>query len=299
MNGTITNIQKYCVHDGPGIRTTVFFKGCPLKCWWCHNPETQKKKKEIMFYKDRCSKCMRCINNCAVNALHIQEENIKTDYDKCIFCGKCSEVCLNDARENVGKDISSDELVKELLKDNVFYEQSNGGITISGGEPMFQFDFLKEVLEKCRKYGLHTAIETSGYAKWEEFEKILEYVDLFLYDVKLMDRDKHKKYIGVDNKIILDNLRKLSENKAEIIIRMPIIKGINDNYNHIDKTINMISNLNIIEVNLLPYHKMGMNKYKRLDLQYKMNGDEIPIQDKMNNFASKFIHNNIKVKIGL
>ncbi len=298
MKGIITNIQKYCVHDGPGIRTTVFFKGCPLKCWWCHNPETQNKRNEIMFYEDRCSKCMRCINNCPVKAIDIQNGKPKINYDKCIKCEKCCDVCLNDAREYIGREVSPDWLIKELIKDNVFYEQSNGGITISGGEPMLQADFLKEILGKCKTYGLHTAIETCGYAKWDEFEKILNCVDLFLFDIKLMDSNKHRKYTGVENKLILDNLKKLSANNAEIIIRMPIIKGVNDNFEHVDNVIRFISNLQITEVNLLPYHKMGMDKYKRMDLQYKMNGDEIPTDEQMKKLALRFSENSIKVKIG-
>lgn len=296
--GTIINIQKYSVHDGPGIRTTTFFKGCPLNCWWCHNPETHLKRHEIMFFEDRCTGCGRCVKNCSNGAIEIIESKAVVDDEKCTLCGRCSEVCINEGRELVGRDITVNELMKELIKDQMFYEQSNGGVTFSGGEPMLYADFLSEVLERCKRNGLHTAIETSGYVKWDEFEKVIKNVDLFLYDIKLMNNEKHKKYIGADNQLILDNLAKLCEENSNIIIRMPIIAGINDDFEHVNSVIDYISNLNIIEVNLLPYHKMGMDKYKRVNKIYKLTGTEVPTEEKMNELAKKFKEDGIKVKIG-
>lgn len=296
--GTIINIQKYSVHDGPGIRTTTFFKGCPLRCWWCHNPETHLKRHEIMFFEDRCTTCGRCVENCPSKAIEIKDSHIVTDNDKCTLCGRCTDVCLNEAKEFVGSNITASDLMKELLKDQMFYEQSNGGVTFSGGEPMLYADFLNEVLTRCKRVGLHTAIETSGYAPWEEFGKIIDKVDLFLYDLKIMDNEKHKKYIGADNKLILDNLTKICEENSNVIIRMPIIAGINDNCHHIEEVIKYISNLNIIEVNLLPYHKMGMDKYKRVNKTYQLTGNEVPTNEKMNEFAEMFKKAGIKVKIG-
>ncbi|MPQ43181.1 trans-4-hydroxy-L-proline dehydratase activase [Clostridium tarantellae] len=298
IKGTVLNIQKYSVHDGPGIRTTIFFKGCPLKCWWCHNPESHKGNHEIMFFKERCTSCGKCIKRCLNDAITMKDGYPIINEDKCKLCGKCSEWCVNEALEYVGKDVTAENLMKEILKDEVFYEQSNGGVTFSGGEPLNYADFLNEVLKRCKNKGIHTAIETSGYTNWENFNKIYNKVDLFLYDIKLMNNEKHKKYTGKENNKILENLKILSEKDCNIIIRMPIIAGINDDDNHIDETIKYISKLNIIEVNLLPYHKMGMDKYKRLNLSYRLSGMEKPSDIRMVELEQKFKDAGIKVKIG-
>lgn len=296
--GTVINIQKYSVHDGPGIRTTVFFKGCPLNCWWCHNPESQRKEHEIMFFKEKCTGCGVCVKRCPQNAIEIKDNYPVVNKDKCNLCGKCTDFCPNNARQYVGKDMTENEIFKELMKDEIFYEESGGGVTFSGGEPMLHADLINEVLNQCRIKGVHTAIDTSGYVSWDKFDKIRDKVDLFLYDLKLMDNERHKKYIGVDNKIILENLKKLSDNGHNIYIRMPIIVGVNDDDENIDKAIKFISELNIIQVNLLPYHKMGMDKYKRINMKYKLSGDEKPSDEKMNEIANKFKKAAIKVKIG-
>lgn len=296
--GTIINIQKYSVHDGPGIRTSIFFKGCPLSCWWCHNPETHSKNHEIMFFEDRCTGCGRCENSCPNGSIKINGNKAKVNKETCTLCGKCANVCLKEAREYVGKDISVNEIIKEIVKDRPFYEESNGGVTFSGGEPLIYSDFLSEVLERCKRLGIHTAIETSGYVPWGNIEKVIDNVDLFLYDLKLMDNNKHKIYIGSDNKLILDNLSKICERNSNVIIRMPIIAGINDNEEHVNKVIELISVLNILEVNLLPFHKMGMDKYKRLNKVYKLTGNEVPSQEKMDDLALRFKMAGIKVKIG-
>lgn len=296
--GTIINIQKYSVHDGPGIRTTVFFKGCPLNCLWCHNPESQNKEKEIMFFRERCTGCGKCVKRCPNNAIKITNGKSLINKEKCILCNKCIDFCPNNARELVGKDLSKEELFKEILKDEIFYEESGGGVTFSGGEPMLYADFIDDILSQCKIRGIHTAIDTCGYVSWDKFEKIKDKVDLFLYDLKLMDNEKHKKYTGVENKLILDNLKRLSDNGHNIFIRMPIITGVNDDLKNIDEAINFISKLNIIQVNLLPYHKMGMDKYKRLNMKYKLSGDEKPSDEKMSEILKRFKKNNIKVKIG-
>lgn len=297
-SGTIFNIQKYSIHDGPGIRTTVFFKGCPLKCWWCHNPESQNTNHEIMFFEERCTVCGKCIKKCPQNAIKINNNFPEIDKFKCTLCEKCVDFCPNNAREHVGRNITSNELIKEIVKDEVFYEQSGGGVTFSGGEPLMQVDFLDDILKRCKDRGIHTAVDTSGYAPWKSFERIASKVDLFLYDIKIMDNEKHKKYIGAENDIILKNIENLSNMGCNIYLRMPIIKEINDDNYHIEKTIKLLSIINVEQVNLLPYHKIGMDKYRRLKMNYKLSGMEKPSDERMEEISQKFKKAGIKIKIG-
>ncbi len=297
-SNTIINIQKYSVHDGPGIRTTIFFKGCPLKCWWCHNPETQNKNHEIMFFEERCTACGVCVKRCPQNAIEINGNYPVVDENKCLLCGKCTDFCPNNAREYVGRDVTVQELMKEIIKDEVFYDESGGGVTFSGGEPLIYADFLNEVLKKCKDRGIHTTVDTSGCVPWESLEKVADKVDLFLYDIKLMNNAKHIKYIGVENVDILENLKKLSDKGCRIFIRMPIIAGVNDDNEHIDEAIKFLSHINTDQVNLLPYHKMGMDKYRRLKMIYKLSGMEKPSDERMEEIADKFKKSGIKIKIG-
>lgn len=298
LSATTVNIQKFSVHDGPGIRTTVFLKGCPLECWWCHNPESQNLNPEILYFEERCTKCGKCIKRCEGKALEFKDNYLTINKSTCNLCGKCADFCPNNAREYVGRNFTVKELMKEIIKDEAFYEESNGGVTFSGGEPLIHADFLRKVLEGCKIRGIHTAVDTCGHAAWESYEKILSKVDLFLYDLKIMNNEKHKKYVGVENKLILENLKRLSARNCNIFVRMPIIAGINDDDAHITEAICYLSNLNIIQVNLLPYHKMGMDKYKRLNMEYKLLGIEKPSEDKMTEIAEKFIKAGMKVKIG-
>ena len=295
---TIINIQKYSIHDGPGIRTTVFFKGCPLNCLWCHNPESQNPSPEIMFFEERCTGCGSCVKVCTSKAIKFIGGSPVIDTCKCNLCGKCSDLCLSNARELVGKDITVKHLMSEIVKDEVFYEESNGGVTFSGGEPLMYADYLVNVLKFCKDKNIHTTIDTSGYATFEQFEKIIDKVDLILFDIKHMNNEKHLEYTGVSNTVILENLKVLSERGSNIYIRMPIIAGINDDDENIDKAVDFLSKLNIIQVNLLPYHKMGMDKYRRLNMQYKLSGEETPTEEVMNQIAEKFKKAGIKIKIG-
>ena len=247
------DIQRNSFVDGPGIRTTVFFKGCNLKCAWCHNPESQSAKPQMMFYKDKCTGCGKCKSVCPY---HLEQ---------CELCGKCTLYCPVDARKVCGKEHTVDEVLKEVLKDKAFYETSGGGVTFSGGECMLQIDFLAEILKKCKENGIHTAVDTAGHIPFESFEKILPYTDLFLYDIKIFDSQKHKQYVGVSNELILENLKKLFERKVKLWIRIPIIPDVNDSIEEIQKIKDFLKTIGTAEkIELLPYHAMGENKYRAI-----------------------------------
>lgn len=270
---TIFDIQRGSFVDGPGIRTTIFFKGCNLKCKWCHNPESQSPKQQILFYKNKCTGCEKCKSVCPNNL------------EKCEFCGKCALFCPNDARELCGKEYTANEVLTEILKDKEYYG-STGGATFSGGECMLQIDFLEEILRSCKQHNIHTAIDTAGNVPWEYFERILPYTDLFLYDVKCITEELHKDGTGVSNRLILENLKRLSENKAEIIVRIPVIPGFNGNLYEMQKTADFLNDLTIRKVELLPYHAMGEHKWGALGLLCQKYS--VPALDDMQKFKSLF-----------
>lgn len=287
----ITNIQKYAIHDGEGIRTTVFFKGCPLSCKWCHNPETQSFSKELLFHTESCTGCGSCVEACPSHAIIIKDKKALTDETKCIQCGNCLDYCLQNSREISGKYYTVEELVKEVQKDKSFYEQSHGGITLSGGEVLSQQpEYLLKFLETLHMQGYRVNIDTCGYASFDRFERILPFVDTFLYDLKLMNTDLHKKYTGVDNKIILDNLKKLSKKGARIWIRIPIINGVNDEESHIKEIAEFlkVEKIQIIQIHLLPYHNTGSSKYARLNRPYQGEEFQTPSQEALNNYKEIF-----------
>lgn len=244
MQGLIFNIQRFSIHDGPGIRTTVFLKGCNLKCTWCHNPESQSPKKEILFYAEKCARCGRC------ESIPVEDADF---------------ICFNGARELCGKEMTAEEVLSVVTKDRAFYENSGGGVTFSGGECMLQLDFLAEMLKLCKEKGLHTAVDTAGHVPWESFQRILPYTDLFLYDIKSMDSAIHKKYTGVENGLILENLTRLLRAKATVCVRVPVIPSVNDTVEEM-KRINAFFEENgyPADLELLPYHNMGENKYEAL-----------------------------------
>ena len=247
----IFDIQRNSFVDGPGIRTTVFFKGCNLRCKWCHNPESQSFEKQMLFYKDKCTGCGKCREVCPN---HLQS---------CDFCGKCELYCPAEARKICGREYTSDEVLAEVIKDKAFYDNSGGGVTFSGGECMLQLDFLREILEKCKSAGIHTAVDTAGNVPWKSFEKILPFTDLFLYDIKAFGAELHRKGTGVSNELILENLKNLS-GRADIIVRIPVIGGYNDNDEEIRQIADFLKQIKIIKAELLPYHAMGEHKYTAL-----------------------------------
>lgn len=248
MKAVIFDIERNSFVDGPGIRTTVFFKGCNLRCAWCHNPESQSFQPQMMYYRDKCTGCGKCKKIC--------------QNEECTLCGRCTIFCPMDARKVCGKEYEIEEVLSEVIKDKSFYENSGGGVTVSGGECMLQIDFLCEILKKCKQSGIHTAVDTAGHIPFAYFEKVLPYTDLFLYDVKIFDAEKHKKYVGVGNEQILDNLKKLLAKGTPIWVRIPIIKGLNDSVEELQKIKAFFAENGMPEkVELLPYHAMGENKY--------------------------------------
>ncbi len=299
VKGIIFDIKKYAIHDGPGIRTTVFLKGCPLKCLWCHNPESQKLEPEIMLYPDKCIKsCDLCIKVCHTGALKKADE-IMIDKDKCDLCGDCIEICPSDAIRVSGREVSVEDVMKEIDKDMLFYDESSGGITFSGGEPLLQVDFLESLLKESKKRYLTTVVDTSGYSDFERFEKINSLVDLYFYDLKLMDDELHKKYTGVSNRVILKNLEKLDKIHRNIEIRIPLVEGITDTRENIDAIIEFLRKLeNIVRVTLLNYHRAGVSKYQRLGMPYLLEEIKPLPEEKINEIKNMFEKYNFNVKIG-
>ena len=267
MTGKIFNIQKFCVNDGPGIRTTVFFKGCPLKCLWCHNPESQIPKNELLYNSARCIGCGNCVKICNQNAHKIGSGAHTYIRENCINCGKCSEICYSHAIENAGKEVSVTDVIEAVMQDKAFYDTSGGGITLSGGEPLMQYEFALELLKSAKEKGIHTCIETCGFTTKEKITKISQFADIFLFDYKLTDDALHKKYTGVGNKIILDNLFSIDKLNSKIILRCPIIPDINNNMYHFEGIAHTANSLsNIICIDIEPYHSLGDIKYKNLDM---------------------------------
>ena len=288
----ITNIQKFSVHDGDGIRTSVFFKGCPLRCEWCHNPETQRYEREMQFDSGRCTGCGACVKACPSKALSMKEGKPILDKKACVLCGKCENFCPAGLREIIGREYTVKELAKELMKDQIFYEESGGGVTFSGGEVMAaDMDYVLAAAKELSRQDVTLTIDTCGYVPYERFQQLLPYVDTFLYDVKVMDPELHKKYIGVDNELILENLVRLARDGARIYIRIPVIKEVNGNEKNMKETVSFLRERNIhpAKINLLPYHDTGSGKYQKLDMEYKGTDLHAPGREELEEFVQIFI----------
>lgn len=289
----VFNIQKYSIHDGDGIRTTIFFKGCPLHCGWCHNPESQNLRPELLWQAEKCTGCGECIKVCRQGAIsYAADGRITLDREKCICCGECVEWCFAGAREVAGKEYTVAELVHKAEKDLPFYEQSGGGVTLSGGEVMAAepFPFIVELAQRLCERGISVTVDTSGCMEWKRFEAILPYIETFLYDIKEMDAQKHREQIGADNTLILENLRRLSDAGAHIYLRLPLVHGVNDTDSDIASIIQFLkTGIHTAQINLLPYHNTGRSKYDRLGRQYDPKGlFEVPAKDQMEAIASRF-----------
>ncbi len=284
----VFDMQRFSVHDGPGIRTTVFIKGCPLNCLWCHNPESKSKHPEIMLTESKCIGCGECVNVCPQSA-HSFDESKKhvVNRENCISCGKCEAECVG-AISMCGKEMTAEEVLATVIRDKSFYENSGGGMTVSGGEPLFSHDFTYELLKAAKGAKLNTAIETSGFAKWDKIECILPYVDLFLFDYKETNPEKHKEYTGVSNELILANLEKLNAAGAKVVLRCPIIPGYNDRDDHFRAIGALADRLDCItRVDVEPYHPLGRSKCDGLGIDYPLGTLSFPEKDVVSSWIEK------------
>jgi pyruvate formate lyase activating enzyme len=298
--GLIFDIKKFAIHDGPGIRTTVFFKGCPLSCWWCHNPEAMSRKAELVWFESKCINCGECFEVCPQQAHEIMPDGTRVHHsDRCLLCGACVEVCYAEALVMEGRAVTVEEVMAELRKDIPFYENSDGGVTLSGGEPTLQHEFALALLRQCKTEGLHTALDTSGQAPWRLFEKLLPFVDLVLYDIKQIDEVDHKEHTGAANQLILANVLKIGDSGVPIEIRLPIIPGINDDREKIVGTAEFLLGVKgVTRVKLLPYHRLGEAKYPRLHMEYRLRDLQPPEPDRMEEIADWLRPYDLDVDVG-
>lgn len=298
--GIVFDIQRFSIHDGPGIRTTVFLKGCPLRCLWCDNPESQEERAEIAFWNERCIRCNACLAVCPLDAITVDEDGRKRIRpDRCDLCGRCLRRCPAGALEQIGRSMTVEEVLSEIEKDRSFYEESGGGMTLSGGEPTAQSRFSERVLKCAHERGIHTAIETCGYARWNVWRSLLPQLDLILYDLKVVDSVQHKHYTGVANELILENLRKLTRTGKEIVVRRPIIPGYTDSESSMHSLGQFLERLDgVKEVHLLPYHNYGQGKYVCLGIESPLAGIPSLQEDAVIGLADILASYNIKVQIG-
>lgn len=295
----IFDIKRFAIHDGPGIRTTVFFKGCPLHCLWCHNPEGIDAGFELVARPSRCSRCYSCVSACPPGAISKNSCSVEIDRNKCDVCGECVKVCMYEALELAGKKVSVKEVIEEIEKDRIFYDQSEGGATLSGGEPLSQPEFCGAILTKLDKKNIPAALDTSGLAPWEVLAKNARKSDAVLFDLKMIDKDKHKAFTGVSNKLILDNLKKLAREHKNIIVRIPLVAGVNDDEKNIALTLRFLRPLKTIKkVSLLKYHKGGSEKYKNLGKASCFKIYEAPSDGRMEEIRQAFAKAGYTVRIG-
>jgi pyruvate formate lyase activating enzyme len=309
QTGLISHIQKYSLQDGPGIRTTVFLKGCPLKCAWCHNPENISAQPQVIVFKERCVRCGACRKVCPQqnrpsanvnsNCLPTDTSGETAEVTRCLACGACVEACPTGARTLVGHRMRVQEVLEEIMADRIFYDDSQGGVTFSGGEPLAQVEFLRAALAECRHRGVHTAVDTCGLAASESLLSLAPLVDLFLYDLKFMNEARHLEFCGASNRVILENLRALAATGTRIWIRVPVIPGVNDGPDEVGALAVFIASLPAVpQVNLLPYHRIGMHKFERLGLVYRFPELAPPTAEHMETVAARFDAAGLKTQVG-
>jgi pyruvate formate lyase activating enzyme len=297
--GLVFDIKKFSIHDGPGIRTTVFFKGCPLNCQWCHNPESQAPQRELIVRTNRCMRCGACLQACTHGGVIQEGDEYVVATGRCQLCGACVEACYAEARQIVGQEMTTAEVMAEVERDLAFYEQSGGGVTFSGGEPLAQPEFLAALLSACQRAGIHTAVDTCGYAPWSVLDAIRGDVDLFLYDLKLMDDQAHRRLTGVSNRLILHNLRALSESGEAIILRLPILPGVNDSLDNLTALAAFAATLPHLQgIDLLPYHPTAVDKYARMNRAYSFRAMKPPAAEDLAEIAQALEQPGVPVRIG-
>lgn len=298
-SGFVFNIQKYSLHDGPGIRSTVFLKGCPLCCQWCHNPESIAPKREIIVVESRCMACGECRQACEFGESVTGIGMLPPRHDQCTLCAECVDACPTGARQMIGRTMTVAEVVAEVVKDRIFYEDSQGGVTISGGEPLMQPRFTQALLAALREAGIHTALDTTGFGCTEHLLAAAKVADLVLYDLKAFDEQRHRELTGVTNRNILANLTALNETHRNVWIRLPFVPGFNDDLVELRKIAELVAKLRSVTlVNLLPFHRSGLHKYERLGQVHGLHGVEVPSEEAMERAAAVFREFNLPVKIG-
>jgi len=296
-SGIVTNIQRFSIHDGPGIRTTVFLKGCNLRCFWCHNPETLRTEPELQIFPDRCIGCGACLERCEQQA-HVTIDGRRVFHrELCVACGRCADTCYAESLVLVGERRTVTEVVEEVLRDRPFYERSGGGVTLSGGEPLLQLEFARGILARCKREGLHTAIETAASLAWERIAAILPFTDLVMLDIKLLDSKEHRACTGVGNRRILENAVRLGEQGTPLIVRTPIIPGVNDRAESIAPIASFAARLpNLLYYELLPFHPLASGKYQSLGMDYRAKELKSPGKQQMQALADAARQYGIEVK---
>lgn len=298
LQGNVFDIERFAINDGPGIRTIVFLTGCPLRCLWCANPESQKPDPKLMYWEKRCLGCKQCIKVCEPGALS-WDNGIKLDRSKCTLCGKCAEACNSEALTIVGKKMSVTDVFKQVNKDAAFYEISDGGITFSGGEAFAQPRFLLALAKEAKVQGYHTCVETTGYVEWDILRDIMPYIDIFLYDIKCMDNELHKTITGVGNELILKNYLRLLEYGKKTVVRFPLIPTKTDSDDNILKIIEFVKNHNPCgRIDILPYHRLGISKYDRLGMAYNLVDILPPTAERTEEIRKLFEDNGFNVLVG-
>jgi len=294
----ISDIQRFSVHDGPGIRTIVFFKGCPLRCQWCQNPETYSIEKQLMYTRERCILCGLCIKACPQQAIGMDRSGLTMSWDKCNNCGECTKVCFSGAREVVGREMTVDEVVEEVMKDEVFYRNTNGGVTLSGGDVTLQAPFAARLLRVLKEKGIHNAIETCGYSRWEALESILYYTDLVLYDIKLFDSGKHKYYTGAGNEPILQNLMKIARMNIPLVLRYPFVPGVNDTVEDLRNLAELALKTKALSVHIMPFHQLGEPKWYGTGKPYLFSSAKSPTEEALDHAKETIEAFGVTVNIG-
>ncbi|MBI2192155.1 MAG: glycyl-radical enzyme activating protein [Planctomycetes bacterium] len=287
VRGIVLDIQRFSLHDGPGIRTTVFLKGCPLRCPWCHNPESWEKRPQLLFYPEKCIGCGKCFNTCPVEGALSHETTHRINFDRCVHCGLCARTCYAQALQMCGQAMNAEQVLAEVERDRPFYDASGGGLTLSGGEPLAQPRFALALLLAARTSGLHTALDTSGCADPAAMEKAAGLADLVLFDLKLMDRGRHREVTGVDSGQILANFRLLAERRVPLVVRIPIIPGYTDFEENIRAAAMLAASApSLRSVDLMRYHRLGQAKWSRLGKEYPLDGISPPTDETMNRLKS-------------